>query len=99
MSGAVLFILKMFIVALFVVLGVLVTVLNPGELTLNYFYGEITLPVSSVLAITLGIGLLLGYLISCLMSLKEKMRVHKLEKQAETTQAELQNLRQIPPVE
>ncbi|VAX06964.1 hypothetical protein MNBD_GAMMA26-1993 [hydrothermal vent metagenome] len=87
---------KLIIVLLVMMLGVVVAVTNPGSISLNYVLGIAEIPLSIVLVVALSLGALLGIIVSLGVLLRLKHENSKLQRKAQLTTVEVNNLRAIP---
>lgn len=86
-----------YIIALLILLsGIVFACLNAEPVKLNFYFGSHTLPLSMLLVLTLGVGLLFGLLTSGFMYLKLKTENYRLKSRIKVAQKEVENLRAIP---
>lgn len=81
---------------LLVILGVSFAALNARKVALNLYVTTLTLPVSLLMIIMLGIGVLMGLLIFIGRYWRLKTECHKIKTQLQLTEKEIKNLRAIP---
>ncbi len=81
---------------LIIVLGVSFAILNSSDVTINYYVGLSTLPLSLLVAIVFALGGLLGVLIGFWLLLKVKVKNYRLAQRLKLADAEIENLRAIP---
>ena len=87
----------MIVFYLFLILvGVSFAVLNAAPMQINFYFTRLTLPVSLMLTLMLGIGVLLGYIIGLFKYWRLKMEYRKLKNQLQLNEKEIKNLRSIP---
>lgn len=84
------------IIVAVLVLGVAFTVLNEGNVTLNYHWGTISLPLPAVVLASIFLGAVLGWFVSLGKLFKAKKENFGLKRQAKATSEELRHLRTIP---
>jgi putative membrane protein len=88
--------IKLFVVLVLLALGAGFASLNEGQVTLDYYFGLIELPLPIALLGSLGIGLLLGFLAGLTLWAGARREVASLRRSARLAQEELNNLRAIP---
>lgn len=79
-----------------ILIGITFAVLNPAVVTMNYYIGQKTLPLSLLLAYVFGIGCCLGLFVGGWLLLKVKITNYRLQQKLKVTEKEVQNLRAIP---
>lgn len=79
-----------------VLIGVTFAILNPAAVTVNYYLGEKSLPLSLLLVSTFSIGVLFGLIVSFWLVLKVKIKNYHLKQRLKMADKEVQNLRAIP---
>lgn len=86
-----------FIFLLFIILlGVTFATLNSSMVTINYYIGHKTLPLSLLLVSVLTIGSLLGMMVGFWLLLKVKLKNYHLRQRLKLAEKEVENLRAIP---
>ena len=83
-------------VTILVIVGISFSILNATPVSLNYYIGTSTLPLSLLLILVLLLGFMLGTLLLSLRLIKEKTKVRQLRKKQKNLEQELMNLRSIP---
>lgn len=78
------------------VLGAGFASLNPEMATVNYHYGDLTLPLGMLMLGVLGLGMILGLMVSTFMLFKTRLENNKLRRKADLMNTEVNNLRTIP---
>lgn len=78
------------------ILGLTFAVLNASSVTLSFYFTKMTVPISVLMAIILGIGLLIGFLFTLTRYWRLKVEYSKLKNQLKMTEKEIKNLRAIP---
>ncbi|WED44119.1 LapA family protein [Legionella cardiaca] len=81
---------------LLILLGVTFAALNASSVQVNFYITKITMPISVLMTIMLGIGLLLGFLLFLSRYWRLKVEFLKLKNQFKLTEKEIKNLRSIP---
>lgn len=84
------------IIIFLVLIGVSFAGLNAEHVTLNYYFGELKLPLSLLLVLTLLLGCLLGIFAGFIAYLRQKSQIYKLRCRIKTFEKEISNLRTIP---
>lgn len=79
-----------------IVLGVSFAALNASSVVVNFYFTTISMPISVLLTIMLGVGLLLGVLLFLYRYWRLKIDYLKLRNQLKLTEKEIKNLRAIP---
>ncbi len=92
MKRLVILLLFIFIAAL----GLLLALLNPYDVSFNYYLGELELPQAVLLVLTLILGALLGMVSNLAMLLGRRRELAKLRKRVKLQEQEIRNLREIP---
>lgn len=87
--------IKLFYLLLFIT-GLIFAVLNADLVTINFYFAKLTLPISILMTIILGIGLSVGILSVLTRYWRLKLEYSKLKKQLKLTETEIKNLRAIP---
>jgi putative membrane protein len=88
--------IKLFIVILIMMLGAVFAVLNADLVEINYYFGRRELPLSLILTIALGLGVLLGVLAGMGRVLRLKRELHSLKRRSQMVSEEVNNLRALP---
>jgi len=84
------------IIVTMAIFAVLFTVLNATPVSIDYYAGQSTLPLSLLLVISLFAGAVLGVLASIGIMLRLKTENVKLQKELKLAENEVMNLRRIP---
>ncbi len=84
------------ILLILVLLGISFAGLNAGPVALNYYVGNLKLPLSLLLATSLVIGGMLGLLACLFLTIKYKSANHRLKQRLKMVEQEVANLRAIP---
>ena len=90
------FIIKLLIVLLVAGAGVMLTILNPGDVVVNYYFGEGEFPLAVVIAGVFILGSLFGFIITGIALLRSRSQAARYRRQVRDAQSELNNLRRIP---
>lgn len=89
-------ILAFFLLICFAAVGLGFTVLNAGEVRLNYYFGEAMLPLALVVVGALVSGALLGMVVAGGVVLSKKHENARLRRRLELVDQEIKNLRELP---
>ena len=81
---------------LLILLGVTFAALNAGTVQVNFYMRTLSIPISVLMTIMFGVGLLLGFLLSLLRYWRLKMELIKIKNQLKISTKEIKNLRDIP---
>ncbi|HEC28874.1 MAG TPA: LapA family protein [Gammaproteobacteria bacterium] len=84
------------VISFAVLVTVMFTVLNSAEVSLDFYYTSVRLPLSLVLVITLVVGAVLGVIASLGLILRLKKENVKLKKDTKVVEQEVINLRRLP---
>ncbi len=76
--------------------SIVFTTLNPGEVTLNLYFGQFTVPISIVVIVSIFCGILLGLLANMLALYSRRREIRRLRKKLEIAETEVSNLRKLP---
>ncbi|HSW70330.1 MAG TPA: LapA family protein [Gammaproteobacteria bacterium] len=79
-----------------IIIGITFAVLNPTIVTMNYYLGQKTLPLSLLLVSVFSLGCFLGLLVGGWLVLKAKIKNYRLKQKLKIAEKEVQNLRTIP---
>lgn len=89
-------ILSYIFLLLIILLGITFATLNSTPVSINYYIGHRTLPLSLLLVFVFAIGCVLGMLVTGILLIKAKMQNHRLRKKLKISEKEVENLRAIP---
>lgn len=84
------------LIAIIVVIGLAFASLNAQSVTVNFAIKSFAVPLSIVLVLTLGIGLLLGLFVAFLLYIKLKRQNMRFRSRIKMAEKEINNLRNIP---
>ncbi|EKD54591.1 MAG: putative membrane protein [uncultured bacterium] len=79
-----------------ILIGITFALLNPNIVTVHYYIGEETLPLSLLLVVIFALGCFLGLLVGGWLLLKVKIKIYRLRHRLKVAEKEIQNLRAIP---
>ncbi|KTC66212.1 Uncharacterized integral membrane protein (plasmid) [Legionella adelaidensis] len=89
-------IVMLFFYLLLVLVGVSFAALNAMSVKINFYVTTITMPISVLMIITLGIGVLIGYSLFLGKQWRLKAENRRIKMQLKLTEKEIKNLRAIP---
>ena len=91
--------MRIFIITFYILLilmGVSFAALNATAIQVNFYFTTIQAPISVVMTIMLGIGMLLGFFLFLTSYWRLKVEHHKIKNQLRLTEKEIKNLLAIP---
>ncbi len=88
--------ITLLIFLIMLITGAAFTKVNGDPATLNYYFGNVTLPLSGIVLIALTLGVLLGALAVSLATLRLRYDNRRLKKQAKLAEQEIDSLRVLP---
>ncbi|OGT21380.1 MAG: hypothetical protein A3C55_04045 [Gammaproteobacteria bacterium RIFCSPHIGHO2_02_FULL_42_13] len=88
--------IKYMIVLLLILLGISFAILNSETVTINYYLGTKQMPLSLLLIVAFGLGLLIGWISMSFKVLRLKTNLYRLKKKLQVAEKEIDNLRAIP---
>lgn len=88
--------LRLIFLAVLFIFGVTFSCLNADNVKIDLYVKTFECPLSLVLALTLSLGLLVGFVFSGVKLLKAKRAFAKLQKKLSLAEKEVKNLRDIP---
>ncbi len=88
--------IKLFLLMLVMMLGAVFAVLNADPVQFNYYFGSRELPLSLVLTIALGVGVLLGIFACMGLMFGMKRENLQLRRKSQLVSQEVNNLRALP---
>lgn len=89
-------IVSYFFLLVIVLFGMTFAALNSESVTINYYFGQSTLPLSLLLVLVFAFGCLIGMIAGFWLLLKAKMNNHRLKQRLNLAEKEIDNLRAIP---
>lgn len=78
------------------IFGITFSILNAKLVPINYYVGSHQFPLSLLLVLTLGIGILFGLIVSFKIYLRLKRECYQLRQRTKLAEKEVENLRTIP---
>jgi len=82
--------------AVIILLGITFACLNAEPVSINYYIGTQSFPLSLLLVLTLGVGSILGLVAGTVIYLKSKAKNRRLKARIKLAEKELSNLRTMP---
>ena len=79
-----------------ILIGVSFAALNASSVPVNFYYTTIKMPISVLMTIMLGVGMMLGFLLFLYRYWRLKAEHRKVKNQLRMTEKEIKNLRAIP---
>jgi putative membrane protein len=89
-------ILMLVIYVLIIIIGVSFAALNATSVDVNFYFETVSMPISVLMTIMLGIGILVGFILFIGRFWRLKAECHKIKNQLKLTEKEIKNLRSIP---
>lgn len=81
---------------LLIVIGVSFAALNASSVSVNFYFSTVSMPISVLITITLGLGILVGFIFFIARYWRLKSECNKIKNQLKLTEREIKNLRSIP---
>lgn len=88
--------IKFLFALVFLILGASFAVLNNNPVALDLYFIQTELPLSLIMLLTLGVGIILGGFVSLFFFVRLKKENAQLRKQKALVQQEVNNLRSLP---
>lgn len=89
-------IISYFLLLAIVIFGMTFATLNSESVTINYYLGQSTLPLSLLLVGVFALGCLVGMVVGIWLLIKAKMTNYRLHQRLNMAEKEIDNLRAIP---
>jgi putative membrane protein len=89
-------IVSLLFVLVIVIFGMTFAILNPDSVTINYYLGHYTLPLSLLLVLVFAGGCLVGMTAGLWLLVKAKIQSYRLQHRLTLAEEEVANLRAIP---
>lgn len=89
-------IISYFFLLVIILFGVTFATLNSESVSINYYLGSSTLPLSLLLVLCFALGCLVGMLVCCWLLIKSKILNYRLRQRLQLAEKEIENLRAIP---
>lgn len=81
---------------LLLAIGISFAVHNAEPITLNFYFGSLTGPLSLIVVVALAVGALLGVVTSVLMVFGQRRKAARLQRKLDMCEQEIRNLRHLP---
>lgn len=81
---------------LLIVIGVSFAALNAATVQVNFYFKTLSMPISVLMTIMLGIGILIGFVLFIFRYWRLKCECRAVKNQLKLTEKEIKNLRSIP---
>lgn len=89
-------IISYFLLLIIVLFGMTFATLNSESVTINYYLGHSTLPLSLLLVLVFALGCLIGMIVGFWLLIKAKLFNYRLRQRLTLAEKEIENLRAIP---
>lgn len=89
-------IISYFFLLVIVLFGMTFATLNSESVTINYYVGQSTLPLSLLLVLGFAFGCLVGMIVGFWLVIKAKVINYRLKQRLGLAEREIENLRAIP---
>ncbi|TAL61324.1 MAG: LapA family protein [Legionella sp.] len=81
---------------LLIILGVSFATLNASSVEINFYVKTVSMPISVLMTIMLGIGIIIGFVLFIFRYWRLKAECRRMNSQLKLTEKEIKNLRSIP---
>ena len=88
--------IKFLVLLCFAVLGAGFASINPGEVSVDYYFGVVSLPMGVLILGLSGVGIIIGIMVSLIMFIRIKRENVTLRRKADLVKEEVKNLRTMP---
>lgn len=89
-------ILSFILLLVIVLFGLSFAMLNADTVTLQFYLGQLDMPLSLALVLALILGAVLGVLAAAGVVLRQRRELHRLRRRTADAQKELEELRKLP---
>jgi lipopolysaccharide assembly protein A len=89
-------IISYFFLLIIVIFGMTFATLNSESVTINYYVGQSSLPLSLLLVLVFALGCLIGIIVGFWLLFKAKMSNYRLRQRLTLAEKEIDNLRTMP---
>ena len=79
-----------------ILLGVSFAALNANSVQVNFYFKTMSMPISLLMTLMLGVGLFIGFMLCLFRYWRLKLENSKIKGQLKMTEKEIKNLRSIP---
>lgn len=88
--------LALVVLLFIVVLGLSFAAINTDTITVSFYFGDVSAPVSFIIVIAVALGAVLGILASLGVVLSSRFEASSLRKRVSLCEREVRNLRELP---
>jgi putative membrane protein len=88
--------LSILLILVIVIFGMTFATLNSDSVTLRYYFGQASLPLSLLLVLAFALGCLLGMAAALSLLLRAKINAYRMSHRLQLAEKEISNLRSIP---
>ena len=88
--------LKFLLLLVIATLGASFAYINPGDVSISYYFGDLELPLGLLIFLLLGVGMAIGVLVSLAAYIRVQRENGSLRRRAQLAGEEIQNLRSLP---
>jgi putative membrane protein len=81
---------------LLIIIGVSFAALNATSVQVNFYFKTVSMPISVLMTIMLGVGIIIGFILFITRYWRLKVEYRKMKNQLKLTEKEIKNLRSIP---
>ncbi|AMQ27710.1 LapA family protein [Legionella pneumophila serogroup 1] len=81
---------------LLIIIGVSFAALNASSVQVNFYFKTVSMPISVLMTIMLGVGVFIGFVLFIARYWRLKIECRKMKNQLKLTEKEIKNLRSIP---
>ena len=81
---------------LLIIIGISFAALNASSVQVNFYIKTVSMPISVLMTIMLGVGILIGFRLFINRYWRIKIECRKMKNQLKLTEKEIKNLRSIP---
>lgn len=89
-------IVMLVIYVLIIIIGLSFAALNASSVPVHFYFKTVSMPISVLMTIMLGIGILIGFILFIGRYWRLKIQYHQIRSQLKLTEKEIKNLRSIP---
>jgi lipopolysaccharide assembly protein A len=89
-------IISYFFLIVIILFGMTFATLNSESVTINYYLGQSSLPLSLLLVMVFAFGCLVGMVVGFWLLIKAKLNNYRMRQQLKLAEKEINNLRAIP---
>ncbi|BCA95368.1 hypothetical protein TUM19329_17290 [Legionella antarctica] len=89
-------ILMLVIYIVLIIIGVSFAALNASSVQVNFYFKTLSMPISVLMTIMLGVGIFIGFILFIGRYWRLKIEYRRMKSQLKLTEREIKNLRSIP---